>query len=251
MRRYDKKQHILEANLRLESRYLSNKITDMEELDYLIEDIKKEFLNSVTKEINEGLTMVAISAALSGGKLLDLLSTGLKKLTNWAVKKGILSKDGKTYNRSEKAQQWLQKNGEKWSKKIMSFFKWVAGGIVDAFIQNENFDKNKRDDIVDKLGVVLFYMTIGTLGFQALTNFSDIGPVKQLLTTVKGYELVVATFAIIMWLANQEVKKHSLRDTVHILEQCVEGQSGKLAKSKKFREKMVNCTLENLKSGHH
>jgi hypothetical protein len=249
--RSNKKQHILEANLRLESRYLSEKMTDMEELDYLIEEVKRDFLNSVTKEINEGLTMIAISAALSGGKLLDLLSTGLKKLTDWAVKKGILSKDGKTYNKSEKAQNWLKTKGEAWSKKIMSFFNWVAGGIVDAFIKNENFDTNRRDEIVSRLGTVLFYMTIGGLGFQALSHFGDIGAVKQILTMVKGYELAVAGFAIVMWMAHNEIKKHSLRDTVHTLEQCVEGQSGKLVKDKKFREKMTECTLENLASGHH
>jgi len=248
MRRFDKKQNILEANLQLESRFLSKKITEEEELDLLLKEVKEDFKNSLTTEINEGLTMVAISAALSGGKLLDLLSAGLKKLTNWAVKKGILSKDGKAYNKSEKAQAWLQKNGEKWSKKIMSFFKWVAGGIVNVLIKNENFDTNKKEEITDRLGVVLFYMTIGTLGFSALSHFSDVGTVKQLLTMVKGYELVIAAFAFIMWMAHQEVNKHSLRDTVHTLEQCVEGQTGKLVKSKKFREKMVGCTLENIKN---
>jgi hypothetical protein len=247
--RSNKKQHILEANLRLENRYLSEKMTDMEELDYLIENIKKDLLNSISNQINEGLTMVAISTALSGGKLLDLLSSGLRRLTNWAIKKGLISKDGKAYNKSEKAQAWLKNNGERWSKKILSFFKWVAGGIVDYYIQNENFDKNRRDEIVDRLGMVLFYMTIGTLGFSALSNFGDVGSVKQIMTTVKGYELAVAGFAIVMWFAHQEVKKHSLRATVHTLEQCVEGQSGKLVKDKKFRENMVNCTLENI-GGH-
>jgi len=246
--RSNKKQHILESNLRLEKRYLSERMSEEEELDYLLEEVKKDFKNSIGNNLNEGLTMLAIGTALSGGKLMDLLASGLKKLTDWAVKKGILSKDGKAYNTADKAQGWLKKYGEKWSKKIMSFFKWVAGGIVDAFINNKNFDKSRRDEIADRLGMVLFYMTIGVLGYQALSHFGDVGAVKQILTAVKNYELVIAGFAIVMWFANDDVKKHSLRDTVHTLEQCVEGQASSLVKNGNFRNKMVECTLENLGS---
>jgi hypothetical protein len=247
--RSNKKQHILESNLRLENRYLSEKLTDDEELDYLFIEVRNDFKNAIGNSLNEGLTMLAIGTALSGGKLMDLLSTGLKKLTDWAVKKGILSKDGKVYNKADKAQGWLKKYGEKWSKKIMSFFRWVAGGIVDAFINNKHFDKSRRDEIADRLGMVLFYMTIGVLGYQALSHFGDVGAIKQILTAVKNYELVIAGFAIVMWFANDDVKKHSLRDVVHTLEQCVEGQASNLVKNGKFRDKMIECTIENI-SGH-
>lgn len=246
--RSNKKQNILEANRRLEERYLSEKLTDEQELDYLLEEVKRDFINGVNgNKLNEAGLSLAISAALSGGKFLDLLSSGLKRLTDWAINKGLISKDGKAFNKSEKAQNWLKEKGEKWSERIKGFFKFVARAVINAFMG----DTAKSEEITDKIANVLFYTTLGVVGYTSLGSLFDYAGVKGILTAVKGYELGVAVFGVLLWLTHQEIKKHGLRDTVHTLEQCVEGQAGKLAKDKKYREKMTECTLKNLASGHH
>lgn len=97
MRRYDKKQVMLEANLRLIYE------DDEKEFDALLEEIKLDFTNG---ELNEGLTMAVIGGALASGKLLDLLASGIRKITKFLVKKGWMSEDGKAFKRTEKVSSW-------------------------------------------------------------------------------------------------------------------------------------------------
>lgn len=248
MRRYDKKQNILEANLRLENRFLS----DDEELDNILEEVMSDFNEGLSDNINEGFTVAAIGMALAGGKLLDLLGSGLKKLTNWLVKKGIISKNGKSVNTSEKVSNWLTEKGEWWSKKIMSFFNWVAGALVDHFMkkQNPHLDQGRLDDAKKKLGLILFYLTITSVGLTAISQFSSAGAalkgIESVAISIKGYELSILVFGLIIWVTNKILQNHPVPDVIHALEQCVEGDASRIIKGD--RVKITECTIKQAQS---
>ena len=246
MRRFDKKQNILEANLKLEESYLS----DDELLDRYLEEAKREVVGSGT--LNEGFTAMAISSALAGGKLLDLLGTGLQKLMKFLIRIKVISPDGKVFNKSEKVSKWLKENGESWSKRVMSFFNWVSGLLVDAFmkVKGSNINQSKSEDAKKNLGAILFYLTITGFGLTALINFSSLGAIMKgiegVAISVKGYELGAVVVGTIMHYVVDELNKHKLRDVIHTLEGCVEDVTHSTIKFKENTE----CTVEKI-STHH
>jgi hypothetical protein len=245
MRRFDKKQNILEANLRLEESHLS----DEDLMDKYLEEAKKEFIGN---NLNEGIVAGAIGSALAGGKLLDLLGTGLKKLMKFLVKMKIVSPDGKTFNKSEKVSKWLKEKGEWWSEKVMSFFNWVAGVLVDHFIkqQNPHIDKSKTDETKKNLGTILFYLTITGFGLTALMSFSHLGAIMKgiegVAVAVKGYEMGAVVVGTVMYFMVKELSKYNLRDVIHVLESCVEDVTHSTLK---FGEN-TECTLKKITEKH-
>ena len=244
MRRFDKKQNILEANLRVLG------ITEESEFEKLVEDVKKDVMSKLN-ELNEGF-MLAAGSFLALGKLMDILGSGLKKLTFWLVKKGIISKDGKTFNNSQKVGTWLKEKGEWWSEKIMSFFTWAAGiGIKAASVWGGyTVDESVMPELKKKVGAILFYLTITYVGFTALTHLGHLSGIikgiESLTTSVKGYEIVIVISSLYFMYKYNELKDYSFKDVAHALESCVED-------SKKDKEQSrIECVTEKLNShsGH-
>ena len=244
MRRFDKKQNILEANLRLEESLLS----DEELMDKYVEEAKQEFLNG--HKLNEGIVAGTISSALAAGKLLDLLGSGIKKLMGFLVRKGWLSKDGKTFKKSETVSNWLKEKGEWWTNKVMSFFNWVAGIIIKIVKgnvkQNPNIDENKIDETKENLGLLLFYLTITGFGLYAIMNLSHVGValkvIEGIAVSVKAYELGAVVVGYIMYMVVDELRKYSIKKVIHTLEDCVEDVTHSVIKF----EDNTECTLEKI-----
>lgn len=245
MRRFDKKQNILEANLKLEESYLS----DDELLDRYLEEAKNEIFGST---LNEGIVAATIGSALASGKLLELLGSGLQKLMKFLVKIKVISPDGKTFNKSEKVSQWLKDKGETFAKKVMSFFNWVSGVLVDYFmkLKGPNVNQSKSEDAKKNLASILFYITITGFGLSALLNFSSLGAamkgIEGVAVSVKGYEIGALVAGTIMYFVVDELGRHKLRDVVHTLEGCIEDVTHSTIKFKENTE----CTIEKI-STHH
>ena len=275
MRRYDKKQNILEANLRLEKAFVTNKnllletfvnvlceeevLTEEQQMDNLLIEVKQDFINGCGgNKLNEGFTMAAIGMALAGGKLMDLIGSGIKKLLKLLVKLKIISPDGKVFNKSEKAANWMKEKGEWWSNKIMSFFTWVAGGLYDFFIDGLgtavgfDVDTSNKKDVVKNMAAVLFYLTIFSVWASAIWNFGHLSVVLKgiegLAVAVKSYELGAVVVGFLTWRIVKSLRKHKLRDIIHTLEGCVEDVTHKLTAF----TKNTLCTVEKISShGDH
>ncbi len=287
MRRHDKKQNILESNLRLEREFITSKSVTVN--DFILENISESQYISMLKEscdelgieydnqLNEErglitestLTLMAISAALASGKLLDLIGSLFRKAWNFISKqiakksetcKKVAKKErgkcaealfasgkgpkilGKTW--FEKAGEWLHKNI------IMTLFRGVAIVLLDAaqgiFSSGKKSDEWSDDDkLVEMVANTLFYATITIVGYlgikelithgmHGLATFTGI--VEGVTTTTKIYELILLIIAIVV-IKRGLVKSSDTSSVAHTLGECLEG-GGKIGKVFKQVKKM-------------
>lgn len=233
MRRFDKKQNILEANLILEHRQLINSgVITEQQLNELKEFITEEGDDPIL--INEVVTLGVLGIGLSIGKGIEALGIVFRKLYNFFAGKGKMKKTK------------AEKFGEKYHKKIIKFVAWLlkkAGlGEYSEFAAN-----------------VIFWLLIAiTIGFGSIP--SDWGLpmeiLKKMSTLVKKYEIAVLVISAILWVKfSKDIKKafgksglegEDFPKVVHSTEICIED------KGMKDIMGLGKCALSNLtQEGDH
>ena len=114
--------------------------------------------------------------------------------------------------------------------------------------QNPHINQSKVDETVEKIGKVLFYITITGVGMTALMNIGHVGPalkvVESVALTVKGYEIGAVVVGLFMWSMVDELRKHGLGDVIHTLEGCVEDVTHNILSI----SENTNCTIEKISS---
>ena len=189
----DKKQNILEANLRLELKSNSDDYEFFKIFTESCEEVGIDYKSHLTESkqpINEAITTTVISTALASGKLLDLIGSFLRRAYNWILKKAARgNKTCKPLKGDERKRcaeaaikgkkmesSWLETAGE-WIQKwiIMGFFKIVAGaiiGIIGPFVVgfDESLKVIEDGSVVEKLANTLFYASITIIGIQGITH---------------------------------------------------------------------------------
>ena len=258
MRRFDKKQNILEANQRLEKSYLNSK--NFEESDIIFKQIYLESFEELNIEfnallvenkekINEAIGLMITGAVLASGKLIDLIGVIFKKFRNFLISKGWL-----------KGEKWDKTKAEIIGEKIQKYiiepiFQALAGlllapmgTLVAAF--GGDPEKVMGEENRKKLGNTLFYGAVIGVGATSILQMlshtpSLIAGVTEFFTNgTKFYEVVLLILSVFLY---KQIKK-TIPETAHILGECLEssGDYGKLMNTlKKLKDKtLVNSVKE-------
>jgi len=307
MRRFDKKANMVKANLLAEQRYLKSnslinesilKIEEEKHLfdKWLLESLKENNINieQIIKEsnidiedkdsVNEaGLIALTAAGVLSGGKVIEVLGSLIKKMVNYLRRKGIMKGDQIVdKNGLEKFGQFIQKQVMKLFKGIVKIILapiaevvssvWLFNqGADTAEKQKANKDKAKEiynkinnEKLIEDIASALFYAAVVFVGIQGAKEIHAFlfggGPgiftaVFELITTgAKLYEIVLLIVAVILTTFVQDYKNINPKNLAHSLDNCLESPGGVRALIKKMKSvskdvKFSECVNKSL--GQH
>lgn len=300
MRRFDKYQNMIKKNILIEQRYLNEMCSLNQNYDeknllnrWVLESLKENDINiaQIIKEnnididskesVNEaGLIALTAAGVLSGGKVIEVLGSLIKKMVNYLRRKGIMKGDQIVdKNGLEKFGEWIQ-------KQVMNLFKGIVKlilapiaeivssvwlfhqGADTAEKQQANKDKAKEiynkinnENLIENIASALFYAAVVFAGIEGAKQIHAFlfggGPgiftaVFELITTgAKIYEIILLIVAVILVTFIQKYKNINPAKLAHSLDDCLGSPGGirqllkkmsSMAKDTKFSE-CINQTL--------